>query len=258
MSSRQQPTVVCQICGQEKARSEVLPAELVRNSISETIRQSHPDWSPSSFICLPDLNEMRNKHVQQILADETGEVCELEDEVAKSLKDQELLSQNVNTEFESTFTYGERVADAVARFGGSWRFILIFAGILLVWICINCVVLLWRPFDPYPFILLNLVLSCLAAIQAPIIMMSQNRQESKDRVRAEHDYQVNLKAELEIRHLNQKMDLLLKHQWQRLLDIQQIQMDTIGELARLRTGKDPSDSRLPVNATAHGGDGTRR
>ena len=238
MIARQPSTVVCQICRKEMNRDEVLPAEMVRPSVSATIRKSHPDWSPSSYICLPDLNDFRNRHVQEVLEDEKGEFSELEQEVVKSLRDQQLLSQNVNTEFESTFTFGERVADAVAGFGGSWRFIIIFTSVLLVWILINCLVLLRRPFDPYPFILLNLVLSCLAAVQAPIIMMSQNRQEAKDRVRAEHDYQVNLKAELEIRHLNQKMDLLLRHQWQRLLDIQQIQMDTIEELARQRTEKE--------------------
>jgi uncharacterized membrane protein len=237
MSARQQSTIVCQICGKEMKRNEVLPAEMVRDSISEMILKSHPDWSPASFICMSDLNTFQNKHIQEILKTKKDEFSELEEEVVKSLRDQELLSQNVNTEFTSTFTFGERVADEVARFGGSWRFLIIFGSVLLVWISINCVVLLWRPFDPYPFILLNLVLSCLAAIQAPIIMMSQNRQEAKDRVRAEHDYQVNLKAELEIRHLNQKMDMLLQHQWQRLLEIQQIQMDTIEELTQHRTGK---------------------
>jgi uncharacterized membrane protein len=237
MSTRQQPSVVCQICGKQMSPREVLPAELVRDSISETIQKSHPDWSPSSFICMADLNEFRNKHVQEVLEDEKGEISELEEEVVKSIKDHELLSQNVSAEFESALTFGDRVADGVARFGGSWRFIIIFGGVMLVWILINSLVLLWRPFDPYPFILLNLALSCLAAVQAPIIMMSQNRQEAKDRVRAEHDYQVNLKAELEIRHLNQKMDMLLRHQWQRLLDIQQIQMDTIQELAQQRAGK---------------------
>ncbi len=237
MNTRHQPTVVCQICGKTKQRSEVLPADLVRDSIRDLIRETHPDWSASSYICLADLNDYRNKRVERVLAEEKGEYSELEKEVIQSLEEHELLSQNVNPEFESALTFGERVADAVARFGGSWRFIIIFAAILLTWITINCIALLMRPFDPYPFILLNLVLSCLAAVQAPVIMMSQNRQEAKDRVRAEHDYQINLKAELEIRHLNQKMDLLLRHQWQRLLDIQQIQMDTIEELARRRDGK---------------------
>src|SRR4029077_12591218 len=136
----------------------------------------------------------------------------IEEEVIKSLRDQELLSENLNTEFESKLTFGEHVADNVAKFGGSWRFIISFGVVLVLWIIINSIVLLRKPFDPYPFILLNLVLSCLAAIQAPVIMMSQNRQEAKDRLRSEHDYMVNLKAELEIRHLHAKMDQLLTHQ----------------------------------------------
>lgn len=117
------------------------------------------------------------------------------------------------------------MADRVADFGGSWRFVIIFGAVLLVWVAINSAVLLWRPFDPYPFILLNLILSCLAAVQAPVIMMSQNRQESKDRMRGEQDYRVNLRAELEIRHLHAKMDELMSHQWQRLMEIQEIQME---------------------------------
>jgi len=109
----------------------------------------------------------------------------------------------------------------------------------VIWIALNSVLLLRRPFDPYPFILLNLVLSCLAAIQAPVIMMSQNRQESKDRLRSQHDYRVNLKAELEIRQLHDKIDHLLSHQWERLVEIQQIQIDLLSELAPLRgKGKD--------------------
>jgi len=96
----------------------------------------------------------------------------------------------------------------------------------------NSLVLYWRPVDPYPFILLNLVLSCLAAVQAPVIMMSQNRQEAKDRLRSEHDYQVNLKAELEIRHLHEKLDHLLSHQWERLVEIQQVQLQLLAELQR--------------------------
>ena len=122
------------------------------------------------------------------------------------------------------------MADRIADFGGSWTFILSFGGFILVWVVINTIVLIARPFDPYPFILLNLFLSCLAAIQAPIIMMSQNRQELRDRLRSENDYRVNLKAELEIRHLHEKLDHLLQHQWERLIEIQQIQIELMNEL----------------------------
>ena len=115
-------------------------------------------------------------------------------------------------------------------FGGSWIFISLFGAFILIWIVINTVLLMVRPFDPYPFILLNLMLSCLAAVQAPIIMMSQNRQEARDRLRSESDYRVNLKAELEIRHLHEKLDHLLQHQWQRLIEIQQIQIELMNEI----------------------------
>ncbi len=120
----------------------------------------------------------------------------------------------------------------MAEFGGSWTFILIFSAVLVTWVVINTITLWRQPFDPFPYILLNLVLSCLAAIQAPIIMMSQNRQESKDRLRGENDYRINLKAELEIRNLNSKMDMLLTHQWQQLLEIQKIQMEMMQELLK--------------------------
>ena len=156
----------------------------------------------------------------------------LEEQVVNSLKEHELLSKDINIEFDRKLTLGERLADKMAEYAGSWRFIGIFFGVLLLWIALNSIVLIWRPFDPYPFILLNLILSCIAAVQAPIIMMSQNRQESKDRLRSEYDYRVNLKAELEIRHLHEKMDHLLINQWQRLLEIQEMQMDLMGELSR--------------------------
>ena len=125
---------------------------------------------------------------------------------------------------EEEETFGERVADNVASFGGSWTFIIAFAVVLVVYSSTN-VLLRHRAWDPYPFILLNLFLSMLAAIQAPIIMMSQKRQEAKDRLRSENDYRVNLKAELEIRHLHEKMDHILTRQWERLAEIQQIQLE---------------------------------
>ena len=232
MVRTQQVTVLCQICKKHKNRSDVLPGDMVRGPVIETIRKKHPDWSSSGFICLDDLNHFRTEHVQEALVEEKGELSNLEEEVVKSLKEHELLSKNINVEFDRELTFGQRVADKVAEFGGSWRFIISFGVILAVWIVINSVALLLRPFDPYPYILLNLVLSCLAAIQAPVIMMSQNRREAKDRLRAEHDYRVNLKAELEIRHLNGKMDLLLTHQWQRLLEIQEIQTELMEEFVR--------------------------
>jgi uncharacterized membrane protein len=141
------------------------------------------------------------------------------------------LASNLNEQF-SRRTFSEMLSDKMADFGGSWAFILSFAAVLTIWIVINLQVK--TPFDPFPFILLNLILSCIAAIQAPIIMMSQNRQEHRDRLRAEEDYKVNLKAELEIRALIAKIDQLRQHQWRRLLELQHIQLDLMNELSKGR------------------------
>jgi uncharacterized membrane protein len=231
--------MVCNICGKTKARSRMMPAALVRNAVAEQIKISNPDWKPEGYICLSDLNQFRMQYIQNLLQSEKGELTTLDHEVLESLQRHETLSSNIDAEFEKDPTLGEKMADGLASFGGSWTFLIIFGALLLVWIAFNSVVLLKRPFDPYPFILLNLILSCLAAIQAPVIMMSQNRQEAKDRLRSQNDYQVNLKAELEIRQLHDKIDHLLSHQWERLVEIQQIQIDLLSELAHLRDkGKD--------------------
>ena len=235
MARKRQKTLICQICGKQKKPSEVIPAELIREPIIKIIRKTHPDWSSSGFICISDLNHFRAKYVEDIIRRDKGEVSTLEKQVVKSLEKQGLLSENVNVVFERRLTLGERLADKIADYAGSWRFIGIFFAVLILWIAINSVVLIWKPFDPYPFILLNLVLSCLSAIQAPVIIMSQNRQETKDRLRAENDYRVNLKAEVEIRHLHEKMDHLLINQWQRLLEIQEVQTELMEEVARKRS-----------------------
>ena len=222
----------------EKPQRELLPAELVRPAISHLIEREHPDWKPEGFICASDLNGYRMAYVRSVLETEVGEISALENEVLQSLKKNELLSANIYADFDTKLTTGEIFADRIASFGGSWKFLLVFATVLIAWVAVNSVALFTRPFDPYPFILLNLVLSCLAAIQAPVIMMSQNRMEVRDRLRAEHDYKVNLKAELEIRHLHEKLDHLLKHQWTRLLEIQEIQLELMKELAE----RNPSHS----------------
>jgi uncharacterized membrane protein len=231
MAKKQLETFLCQICKGQKKLSEVIPAELVRVALVETIRKTYPDWSSSGFICISDLNQFRANYVKNVLEKEKGEISTIEEQVIRSVKENELLSKNINTEFEQKLTFGERLADKIADFGGSWRFIVIFGGVLFLWVAVNSMILIRRPFDPYPYIFLNLVLSCLAAIQAPVILMSQNRQESRDRLRSDHDYLINLKAELEIRHLHEKIDHLLMNQWQRLLEIQQIQMELMEELA---------------------------
>jgi uncharacterized membrane protein len=223
--------VICGVCRLAKDSNEVVPGQAVRPAITELIRKDHPDWTPENPICRDDLNRYRALYVQGVLEAEKGDLSAIEAAVIESLREGELLTRNVDTEFDEKRTIGQRMADRLASFGGSWKFITIFMSVLFGWIILNSIVLLTRHFDPFPFILLNLVLSCLAAIQAPVIMMSQNRQESKDRLRAQHDYQVNLKAEIEIRGLHEKLDHLIFKQWQRLLEIQEIQTELMQELS---------------------------
>ena len=210
----------------------MIPSEMLRPALRETIKKHDANWTPGQMVCVDCLDLFREEYVEDALKEEVGELTQLEQEVVQSMKEQETLTENLNLTFEKSVTFGQHAADRVATFGGSWTFIGFFSLVLAIWIGVNTISVLFRPFDPYPYILLNLILSCLAAIQAPIIMMSQNRMESRDRLRSENDYQVNLKAELEIRHLHEKLDVLLKHQWQKLLEIQQIQMDFMKELVR--------------------------
>jgi uncharacterized membrane protein len=225
---------VCAVCKKTFGQSAVVSAHLVRQFIYELIGQDYPNWSNESYICRSDLSVYRSKYVHSLLESERGELSKLEKQVLDSLQKHELISSNVDNEFERDWTFGERLADRIAGFGGSWVFLIIFALFMVFWIAMNSTVLFWRPVDPYPFILLNLLLSCLAAIQAPVIMMSQNRQEAKDRLHAEHDYQVNLKAELEIRQVHEKLDHLLSKQWERLVEIQEIQIEQLSEINELK------------------------
>ncbi len=207
-------------------------AELIRPSLLEFIKKQHPEFDGKDFICFQDLGEFRKDYVKEVLEEEIGELSALDQEVVESLEQHEILSSDIEKQFEKKLTFGERLSDHIAEFGGSWKFLISFGTILLIWIAINGVILVTRAFDPYPFILLNLILSCLAAVQAPVIMMSQNRAEARDRLRAENDYKINLKAELEIRHLHEKIDHLLRKQYNRLFEIQQIQIELLQELSR--------------------------
>jgi uncharacterized membrane protein len=154
-------------------------------------------------------------------------LSELEKRLLEKIRKREPISQNVNELHEKQLTSGERIADRLADVAGSWSFILSFLGLIVLWIALNAFFLTQRPWDPFPFILLNLILSLLAGLQAPVIMMSQNRQEAKDRIRSEHDYEVNLKAEMEIEQLHMKMDLLREKQWNELVELQQKQISML-------------------------------
>jgi len=227
-------TLSCQICKKTKSPHEGTIAELIRPSLVEFIKKRVPEWDDKGFVCFDDLGEFRKNYVKEVLQDEIGELSALDQEVIESLQEHEILSSDISKQFEKKLTFGERLSDHIASFGGSWRFISLFGAVLFGWIILNAIFLLNHGFDPYPFILLNLILSCLAAIQAPIIMMSQNRAEARDRLRAENDYKVNLKAELEIRHLHEKIDHLLRRQYNRLFEIQQIQIELLEEIGRKR------------------------
>ena len=157
-------------------------------------------------------------------------MTELEQQVLEKMQSNKFVADNVEPELEREYTFAERLSDKIAEFGGSWKFIISFLSMMFIWMGLNVFWYQNKGFDPYPFILLNLVLSCLAALQAPIIMMSQNRQEEKDRIRSEHDYQVNLSAELQIRMLHEKLDHLMHNQHRQVVEIQQIQIELMQEL----------------------------
>jgi uncharacterized membrane protein len=234
---RSHPKLVkCQVTGEELPRDQVVRAALVRPALIPLLRPSPATWDPQGYVSIEALNRARLEHVRTLMEGDAEDVRRLREEVARSLEREDTLSRPVDVDFDERLTLGQRVADRIASFGGSWTFILSFLAILVAWIAMNALLLRSRAFDPFPFILLNLVLSCLAALQAPVIMMSQNRQEQKDRLRGENDYRVNLKAELEIRHLHEKLDRLATDQWRHLMEVQQIQIDMIEELSNLRKG----------------------
>lgn len=213
---------------------ERVSGKAIRQSVLDYIIKENPDFTEDKYLSVSELNLYRERYISDLLTNELGELSDLEKKVLKSLSNQTTLSDKLDGEQMPELSFGQRIADKVASFGGSWTFILSFLGFLFFWIAVNVFWLANRAFDPFPFILLNLILSCVAALQAPVIMMSQNRQEAKDRLRARNDYQVNLKAELEIRQLHEKIDHLLSHQWERMIEIQEVQLDLLNELRRPR------------------------
>jgi len=189
------------------------------------------------------MHSTKAKYIDELLNTENDHLKKLNEIVLQSIEQEKLVLENINQPDEEQSSFGQRLADKVARFGGSWKFISWFAAILCIWIIINLVLISRDRFDPFPFILLNLVLSCLAAIQAPVIMMSQNRQEEKDRKRNEMDYVVNLKSEIEIRTLHQKVDLLMQEQFKKLIESQAEQIKLLQTIIR--------------DNAKHNGDGTK-
>jgi uncharacterized membrane protein len=226
-------TVVCQVCGQTKKLKEALPADAVRLSLVELIKEKVPNWDHDGFICKDDLDKIRAKHVEQIFDKEKWELSDVEKRIIENIKDQEIITQNLYEQSTKELTFWEGISDKIAKFGGSWKFIAFFFSFMAIWMISNVILSFFgKAWDNYPYILLNLMLSCVAAIQAPIIMMSQNRIESRDRMRSESEYQINLKAEIGIRNLNEKMDHILFKQWEKMSEIQQIQLELMREIGQ--------------------------
>lgn len=250
MTKRHAAAIECSVCGKRKPSGEFAAGESIREAVAAELQREHPDWSPERPVCFECLNRFRAEHVKRLLEDEKGDLSSLEEQVIDSIREQEYVSANVNEQFDRQSTFGDRLSDRLAGFGGSWTFLVTFTVVVVAWMAVNTMLSARPPFDPYPFILLNLVLSCLAAVQAPVILMSQNRQEDKDRLRSEHDYCVNLKAELEVRLLHTKIDQLLTHQWQRLLEIQELQMEIMAEVAARRDAH-PSPPKPPAPEKPH-------
>ncbi|MFC5193609.1 DUF1003 domain-containing protein [Algoriphagus aquatilis] len=204
----------------------------IRAGILNLICKENPGFGPEDYISLSELNFYRRLYLTRMIEEEKGELARIDQQVMVAIRDNSILSEKIQDDTDPELTFGERMADHIATFGGSWTFIILFFTFLVIWMITNAYILATKPFDPFPFILLNLILSCLAAIQAPIIMMSQNRQEAKDRIRSEHDYKIDLKAELEIKLLSEKIDHLLVHQNRKLLEIQEVQVDYMEDLLR--------------------------
>jgi uncharacterized membrane protein len=220
------------ISNQEFPISEKVSAKTIRHSILNLIQKENPQFSHDSFLALSELNKYREKAISDYLVKEVGELSELEKTVLNSVTNNNTLTDKIDNDDKQTLTIGQRVADKVASFGGSWTFIISFGVFIAIWIFINIFWLINKGFDPYPFILLNLILSCLASLQAPVIMMSQNRQEEKDRERAKKDYMINLKSELEIRTLHEKIDHFIMDQQQELLELQKVQIEMMNDILK--------------------------
>jgi uncharacterized membrane protein len=230
MPSRASPPVppVCPITGRPLSIRDSVLLDHLHPGLVERITRDHPALAATARISREAADRYRMLHVEDLLRQERGELTQLDAEVTRSLAEGLTVSTNTEESYDERRTAGERLADGLSTFGGSWPFLITFGLALALWIMVNSL-RAEAAFDPYPYILLNLILSCLAAVQAPIIMMSQRRQETKDRLRSLNDYRVNLKAELEIRHLHEKLDHLITRQWERLAEIQQLQIELLQE-----------------------------
>lgn len=224
--------ITSSISNKEISDLEAIQLKNIRDGVFQLILTDYPTIQMENFISIDELDLYRGLYLKQLIEQEKDELADIDKDVMNAIQTNSILSENIQDEINSKLTFGQKLADQIAIFGGSWTFIISFFVFILIWIGINIWAVFFKPFDPYPFILLNLILSCLASIQAPIIMMSQNRQEQKDRTRAEHDYKINKKAELEINLLSEKIDHLLVHQNKKLLEIQAVQVDYLDDIMK--------------------------
>lgn len=231
-------TFTSAISNKEILSNEKISIASIRKCILDEILKDLPTLNQKGFIAIDELDIYRQRYITAVLKSNVGDLSQVEKEVAKHINDNEFISSHLVDESNVVTTFGQALADKVATFGGSWKFIIIFGCFIVIWMIINIFLLAAKPFDPYPFILLNLILSCLAALQAPVIMMSQNRQEEKDRERAKNDYMVNLKSEMEIRMLHEKIDHLIINQQEKLMEVQQVQIDMLNDILQLSKKKE--------------------
>lgn len=212
------------------AHQDYVHLKTIDTDIRSFILQKNKKLTIESQIPFITFMNYHIEYIKEKIIQDQNETKKINQEMLEQLKNKQIISQNLNTTINQKATFGQKSADAIAKFGGSWPFIFLFVVVLGSWILLNTLHFFGLSFDQYPFILLNLVLSCLAAIQAPIIMMSQNRQAARDRIAADHDYQTNLKAELEISLLHEKIDYLMSQQWQQMLELQQLQIELLTQL----------------------------
>lgn len=231
-------TFISNLSNQHFPVSEKVKGDSIGSSLLKFIQDDCPQFDATGLIAISELNRYRHRFIEYSLEKELGEIRTLEKSVLDTLQNDQTLADKINLETAShQLSYGQKLADNIAAFGGSWTFIISFFCFILFWIAANVFWMMNQGFDPYPFILLNLILSCLAALQAPVIMMSQNRQEEKDRERSKDDYMINLKSELEIRMLHEKIDHLMLRQQQEMFEIQQIQIEMMSEIIEKVTAR---------------------
>jgi uncharacterized membrane protein len=212
--------IACSLCKTLVDRRKLVSPQKMENHVLDIIRHERPEWDGTHGVCGDCVDQYRAKKFLSYLEAEYRKITDMEQALVSKIARGGRVARLVDQEFEARMTLGQRVADKVARFGGSWPFIFLFGGVLLGWMVLNTWVLARHPFDPYPYIFLNLALSALAALQAPVIMMSQNRQDTKDRLRGELDFDVNRRAEAEVQGLSRKLNVLAE------------KMDDIEELLR--------------------------